>query len=239
MQAFFAVVHNLVMLVGLFYIAQFVVGIFNWPARENNPIYRLFRFLTSPVTALARAMTPSAVQDNVCASGGLLPVVLALRNLDCRSALSQASGVVSIGDVAQHRVVMVPTAGTTLIAAVRAHLLRQVASWAILFRRTGFAPACYERALRDDPNDTATLAQRAYLFAQSVSAADRQRAVAEFERLVALKPADADSWFNLGFLHQQQVATSGDPCVRASRCTARRSGPCMVRPRAIKNRYGR
>ncbi len=63
MQAFFAVVHNLVMLVGLFYIAQFVVGIFNWPARENNPIYRLFRFLTSPVTALARAMTPSAVQD--------------------------------------------------------------------------------------------------------------------------------------------------------------------------------
>lgn len=97
-----------------------------------------------------------------------------------------------------------PTAGTTLIAAVRAHLLRQVASWAILFRRTGFALACYERALRDDPNDTATLAQRAYLFAQSVSAADRQRAVAEFERLVALKPADADSWFNLGFLYQQQ-----------------------------------
>lgn len=63
MQAFFAVVHNLVMLVGLLYIAQFVVGIFNWPARENNPIYRLFRFLASPATAMVRAITPAAVQD--------------------------------------------------------------------------------------------------------------------------------------------------------------------------------
>lgn len=63
MQAFFAVVHNLVMLVGLFYMAQFVVGIFNWAARENNPVYRLFRFLASPVTAMVRAITPSAVQD--------------------------------------------------------------------------------------------------------------------------------------------------------------------------------
>ena len=50
MQAFFAVVHNLVMLVGLLYIAQFAVGLFNWPARESNPVYRLLRFLASPVT---------------------------------------------------------------------------------------------------------------------------------------------------------------------------------------------
>ena len=63
MEAFLAVLHNLVMLVGIFYIAQFVVGIFNWPARENNPIYRLFRFLTSPVTRLTRAITPAAIQD--------------------------------------------------------------------------------------------------------------------------------------------------------------------------------
>lgn len=89
------------------------------------------------------------------------------------------------------------------MAALRAHLLRQVASWAILFRRNSFALACYDRVLRDDPNELATLAQRAYLYAQSPSPADQQRAIAEFERVVVLKPDDADSWFNLGFLSQQ------------------------------------
>ncbi len=63
MQVFLVIVHNMVMLVGALYIAQFVVGIFNWPARENNPIYRLLRFLASPVTAVVRVITPAAVQD--------------------------------------------------------------------------------------------------------------------------------------------------------------------------------
>lgn len=63
MEALLAVLHNLVMLIGMFYIAQFVVGIFNWPARENNPIYRLFRFLTSPVTRAVRVITPAAIDD--------------------------------------------------------------------------------------------------------------------------------------------------------------------------------
>jgi len=63
MDAILSIIHNLVMLVGIFYIAQFVVGIFNWPARENNPIYRLFRFLTSPVTRAVRWITPAAIRD--------------------------------------------------------------------------------------------------------------------------------------------------------------------------------
>jgi hypothetical protein len=63
MDAFLAVIHNMVMLIGILYIAQFVVGIFNWPARENNVIYRLFGFLTSPVTKAVRAITPAKVQD--------------------------------------------------------------------------------------------------------------------------------------------------------------------------------
>lgn len=91
-----------------------------------------------------------------------------------------------------------------MIARARALLLRQVASWAILFRRTGVAFACYERVLSDDPDDVATLAQQAYLYAQSTSVGDQQRAVAGVERIVALTPNDADSWFNLGFLYQQQ-----------------------------------
>ncbi len=63
MEALLAVLHNLVMLVGIFYIAQLVVGLFNWPARENNPIYRLFRFLTSPVTRAVRMITPSGIDN--------------------------------------------------------------------------------------------------------------------------------------------------------------------------------
>lgn len=90
------------------------------------------------------------------------------------------------------------------MATLRGYVLRQIASWAILFRRNGLAFACYERALRADANDVATLAQRAYLYAQSAVADDRLRAMAGFERVVALKPDDADSWFNLGFLRQQQ-----------------------------------
>ncbi|MCS6995348.1 MAG: hypothetical protein NZ533_00060 [Casimicrobiaceae bacterium] len=63
METLLAIAHNLVMLVGIFYIAQFVVGIFNWPARERNPIYRLFRFLASPFTTLVRRITPAAIED--------------------------------------------------------------------------------------------------------------------------------------------------------------------------------
>ena len=47
MEAFLAVVHNMVMLIGMLYVAQALVGVFNWSAREMNPIYRLLRFLTS------------------------------------------------------------------------------------------------------------------------------------------------------------------------------------------------
>ena len=63
MEAFLAVVHNMVMLVGILYLAQLLVGVFNWPARENNAVYRLFRFLTWPVTKVVRAITPHKVAD--------------------------------------------------------------------------------------------------------------------------------------------------------------------------------
>ena len=63
MEAFLAVLHNMVMLVGILYLAQLLVGVFNWPARENNVVYRLFRFLTWPVTKVVRAITPHKVAD--------------------------------------------------------------------------------------------------------------------------------------------------------------------------------
>jgi TctA family transporter len=62
-EAFLAIVHNMVMLIGIVYIAQFVTGIFNWPGRQNNVIYRLFGFLLSPVTKAVRAITPAKIAD--------------------------------------------------------------------------------------------------------------------------------------------------------------------------------
>jgi hypothetical protein len=63
MEAFLAIVHNMVMLIGITYLAQLLTGIFNWPARENNPVYRLFRFLASPVTRAVRFITPAKIAD--------------------------------------------------------------------------------------------------------------------------------------------------------------------------------
>ena len=63
MEAFVFVVHNMVMLIGILYLAQWLVGAFNWSARETNAIYRLLRFLTSPMTRAVRAVTPAIVAD--------------------------------------------------------------------------------------------------------------------------------------------------------------------------------
>jgi hypothetical protein len=63
MNAVIEVAFGMVFIVGLLYIAQFVVGIFNWPGRQNNVIYRFLGFLTSPVTKAVRAITPAKVAD--------------------------------------------------------------------------------------------------------------------------------------------------------------------------------
>lgn len=63
MEAFLAIVHNMVMLIGILYMAQWVTGIFNWPARENNVIFCLLRFLVSPVTKAVRYITPAKISD--------------------------------------------------------------------------------------------------------------------------------------------------------------------------------
>jgi uncharacterized protein YggT (Ycf19 family) len=63
MHVFFAVVHNMVMLIGLVFIAQGMVAAFNWSARQANPVYRLLQFLTSPVTKFARLVSPRAIED--------------------------------------------------------------------------------------------------------------------------------------------------------------------------------
>ena len=44
-------------------LAQFLVGIFAWGRRNENPIYRLLQLIASPVTRLVRLLTPKIVLD--------------------------------------------------------------------------------------------------------------------------------------------------------------------------------
>jgi uncharacterized protein YggT (Ycf19 family) len=63
MDAFLAIAYSMCALIGMIYFSQLIVGIFNWPARNNNPIYLFLRFLTSPVTKLVRTITPEKIAD--------------------------------------------------------------------------------------------------------------------------------------------------------------------------------
>jgi uncharacterized protein YggT (Ycf19 family) len=63
MDALLAIAYSMFVLIGLVYFAQLIVGIFNWPARHNNPVYRFLGFLTSPVTKVVRMITPAKIED--------------------------------------------------------------------------------------------------------------------------------------------------------------------------------
>jgi uncharacterized protein YggT (Ycf19 family) len=63
MDSFLAVAYSMCALIGMVYFSQLIVGVFNWPARHNNPIYRFLGFLTSPVTKAVRAITPAKIAD--------------------------------------------------------------------------------------------------------------------------------------------------------------------------------
>lgn len=57
------VAQQLVLVAGLALLGQFVVGIFNWRARRDNLVYRLFETVASPVVKLVRLITPKVVID--------------------------------------------------------------------------------------------------------------------------------------------------------------------------------
>ena len=48
---------------GMALIAQFLVGVFAWGRRQQNPVYRLLEVITSPVTRFVRWVTPRFVLD--------------------------------------------------------------------------------------------------------------------------------------------------------------------------------
>ena len=63
MQDVLALIHELVKFIGLLYIGQGLVYVLSFGRHETNPVYKAFRFLTSPVTRAVRAITPRVVVD--------------------------------------------------------------------------------------------------------------------------------------------------------------------------------
>jgi len=58
-----AVLHEVVKFIGLLFIGQGLVFAMSFGRHERNPIYKTFRFLTSPVVRLVRLITPAKVAD--------------------------------------------------------------------------------------------------------------------------------------------------------------------------------
>ena len=57
------VVYALAAFAMLLLLGQFLVRLASFGRHESNPVYRLFRLLTSPVVRAARAITPTRVAD--------------------------------------------------------------------------------------------------------------------------------------------------------------------------------
>lgn len=56
-------VQAVVMFAGMLLLGQFLVRLMSFGRHEDNVIYRLFRFLTSPVVRVTRAITPRQIAD--------------------------------------------------------------------------------------------------------------------------------------------------------------------------------
>jgi hypothetical protein len=58
-----SVLRALVEVAGWFLMGQGLLYVLAGKGRDANPVYRLFRLLTSPVVRIARALTPAVVVD--------------------------------------------------------------------------------------------------------------------------------------------------------------------------------
>jgi tetratricopeptide (TPR) repeat protein len=88
-----------------------------------------------------------------------------------------------------------------LTARLRRWYWNQAAAWCVLFRRRDVALEYYERMLAQDPRDVVALASVGY---QQAQLGRKSEALATFDRLVAIAPADAEAHFNRGFLLQER-----------------------------------
>jgi hypothetical protein len=68
---------TLVLVPALALLGQGVVGIFNWPRRRQNLVYRLFELIASPVVKVVRWITPKVVLDQHIPLGAFMLLVFA------------------------------------------------------------------------------------------------------------------------------------------------------------------
>jgi uncharacterized protein YggT (Ycf19 family) len=73
----FVVLKALIEIAGLALFAQFLVGLFGWGRRHENPVYRFFQVIASPVTSLVRLVTPKIVLDQHIPLAAFLILVFA------------------------------------------------------------------------------------------------------------------------------------------------------------------
>jgi hypothetical protein len=58
-----SLLRTLIELAGFLLFAQALVWFMSGPRRERNPIYRVCRYLTSPIVRITRAIVPARVAD--------------------------------------------------------------------------------------------------------------------------------------------------------------------------------
>jgi tetratricopeptide (TPR) repeat protein len=78
--------------------------------------------------------------------------------------------------------------------------LTKIATWALILKKRDIAYEYYGKIVAEDPQDALTLARIAFLHAED---GRPEQAIRELDRVVKIKPADADSWFNRGYLQQE------------------------------------
>lgn len=87
---------TLVLVAALALFGQLMVGMFNWRAREQNLVYRLFQLIGSPFVKLVRLITPKVVIDRHIPIGAFMLLVFAYFILGfehrstCRADVTQA-----------------------------------------------------------------------------------------------------------------------------------------------------
>lgn len=96
MASVLLLLQTVVLIAGLALLGQLLVGAFNWGARNQNIVYRLFQVVASPVVKLVRWVTPKFVLDQhiPIAAFALLFFLyfwLGFEHRDvCRTAVSQS-----------------------------------------------------------------------------------------------------------------------------------------------------
>jgi tetratricopeptide (TPR) repeat protein len=92
---------------------------------------------------------------------------------------------------------------TTTVSGLSIWFWRQIATWAAIFKRTDVAIEFWARIHAARPRDAKVLATLAHLHAEKGRVAD---AIALLTHSVEIDPGKAATWFNLGFLLQEDNA---------------------------------